>query len=524
VGSYNPGMVRKILIVGVTVVIVASIGLFFWAKAVFTQETVRTALAEQLSKSLGQPVAIGGISASIFPRVTVNLTGVELGRPARIHVQTLRLGTDFRAVLSRRIEHAAIQLKGAKIELPLPEFAITSTPADSGVGPVSSSVKIVSIDEIVLREVDVTSGGRTLHGDIEVVPQGAGLSVRKLTLGAGKTTIEITGRITDLAGPTGELSMKTGTLNLDELLAFISEFAGGAGAPAPAGAPSAQRAAAKPGSPAMNLSVSIDADSSTLGGLVLQKLSGRARLTPGSVAFAPVRFDLFGGSYDGTLTLKPGAATHFNLNAALAGVDMAALTRFAGSADTITGRLSGKVDLSGSGTDATSVLRSGKGTARVDITNGVVKRLGLVRTVITATSGRSGAPAASGGVSSDEPFARLGATLAVANGSATTTDLRFESNDLLLAAAGTMAMDGSAMNLVGQLQLSDKLSQQAGRDLVRYTQEQGRATLPVTVTGSAENPQVSIDLESVARRAVTNRATEEAQKAVKKGLGQLFGR
>ena len=393
-GGYNPGMVRKILIAGVAVVVVASIGLFFWARAVFTQETVRTALAEQLSKSLGQPVAIGGISASIFPRVTVNLTGVELGRPARIHVQALHVGTDFRAVLSRRIEHAVIQLNGAKIELPLPEFAIASTPAASGDGPVSSTVKIVSIDEIVLREVDVTSGGRTLHGDIEVVPQGAGLNVRKLTLGAGKAAIDITGRITDLAGPTGELSMKAGALNLDELLAFISEFAGGAGAPAHAGAPAAQRAAAKPGSPAMNLSLSIDAGSSTLGGLVLQKLSGRARLTPDSVALAPVRFGLFGGTYDGTLTLKPGATTNFNLTAALAGVDMAAVTTFAGSADTITGRLSGKVDLSGSGTDATSVLRSAKGTARVDITNGVIKRLGLVRTVIAGTSGRSGAPAA----------------------------------------------------------------------------------------------------------------------------------
>ena len=517
-------MVRKILVAFVAVVIVASIGLFLWARAVFTQDNVRRSLAEQLSTSLGQPVAIGGISASIFPRVTVNLTGVEIGRPARIHVQALRVGTDFRALLSRRIEHAAIRLNGAKIELPLPELTVASAPPSSGGGPGSSPVEIVSIDEIVLRDVDVTSGGRTLHGDIEVVPQGAGLNVRKFTLGAGKSTVEITGQIADLAGPTGELSMKAGALNLDELLAFVSAFAGGAGAAAPAGSPAARSAAARPGSPVMNLALSIDADSATLGGLALQKLSGRARLTPDSVALAPVRFGLLGGSYDGAVTLKPGAQPRFGLNGALAGVDMAALTTFAGSPDTITGRLSGKVDMSGSGTDTKSALKSAKGTARVDITNGVVKRLGLVRTVIAATSGRSGAPAASSGVSSDEPFARLGATLAVAGGSARTTDLRFESNDLLLAAAGTMALDGSAINLAGQLQLSDKLSQQAGRDLVRYTQEQGRVTLPVTVTGSADHPQVSINLASAAERALTNRVTEEAQKAIKKGLGQLLGR
>ena len=156
----------------------------------------------------------------------------------------------------------------------------------------------------------------------------------------------------------------------------------------------------------------------------------------------------------------------------------------------------------------------------MDITNGVVKRLGLVRSVLIATSGRSGAPAPSGNVASDEPFARLGATLAIANGVANTSDLRFESNDLLWTAAGVVHLDGRAMALSGQVQLSDKLSQQAGRDLVRYTQQQGRVTLPVTVTGSSENPQVRVDVTSLARQAITNRATEE----IKKGLGRLFGK
>ena len=70
-----------------------------------------------------------------------------------------------------------------------------------------------------------------------------------------------------------------------------------------------------------------------------------------------------------------------------------------------------------------------------------------------------------------------------------------------------------------QLQLSDELSQQAGRDLVRYTQQGGRVTLPATITGSAADPHVRLDVASLAKRAITNRANEEAQKAVKKGLG-----
>ena len=116
----------------------------------------------------------------------------------------------------------------------------------------------------------------------------------------------------------------------------------------------------------------------------------------------------------------------------------------------------------------------------------------------------------------------LGATLVVSGGSASTQDLTLESKDLLLAAAGAIRLDGSAINLRGQVQLSDELSQRAGRDLVRYTQQDGRVTLPATITGSAASPQVSIDVADLAKRAVTNRAIEEAQKGIKKALESLF--
>jgi hypothetical protein len=72
--------------------------------------------------------------------------------------------------------------------------------------------------------------------------------------------------------------------------------------------------------------------------------------------------------------------------------------------------------------------------------------------------------------------------------------------------------------------LSEELSKQAGRDLARYTQQEGRVTLPVTITGSAESPQVRVDVASAAKRAITNRATEEVEGAIKRGLGGLLGR
>jgi uncharacterized protein involved in outer membrane biogenesis len=514
-------MLKKSLIAVALIFVVCIGGAVVWVRSVLANDGVRTAVAAQLSKSLGQPVTIGSIGATIYPRVTVNLGEVGIGQPAKITIRTLRVGTDFGALLSRRIEHATMNLSGARIELPLPDFAVASSApsAPSDAKPASSPpVEIVSIDEVVLSDVEIVSGGRTLKGSIDVVPQGKGVAVRRISLGADSATIDITGQISDLAGPSGELTVKAGALNFDQLLAFVSDFAGGAGTSA-APAQGEATSPAPASSSGMNLVIAVDADKATMGGLTIDKLSGKARLTADNLRLEPASFGLFGGKYEGTLALSLGRTPDFQLKAKLSGVDMAAATAFAGSPNTVTGRLSGTVDLAGRGMDAPAVLKTARGSARVDITDGTVKNLGLIQTVVVATSGRADASGKMGGGSRDEPFTRMGATLSIAGGSASTQDLKFESKDIMLSAAGGLKLDGSALNFQGQVQLSDELSKQAGRDLVRYTQDQGRVTLPATITGSADDPQIRIDVASMAKRAITNRATEEAQKAIKKSLG-----
>ena len=512
-------MLKKVLLGAFVLILLLSIGLFLWVRAVFTHDNVRTALAEQLSKALGQPVDVANIAAGIYPRVTVNLGHVTIGKPARIQVRTLHVGADFGALLSRRIEHARLELSGAHVELPLPDFAVGSSTAGSSSTP---AVEIVSIDKVVLRGVEIVSGGRTLTGDVEVVPEGKGLTLQRVALVADKARIDVTGRITDLSGPVGNVTIKAGALNFDQLLAFVNDFATGTGMRTSTAARPATNPNAGPiGGPPMDIAVSLEADRATMGTLTLVQLAGKARITADTMSFAPIAFGVFGGRYDGSLVFRLGAVPDFKLNATLAGIDMASAAAFAGSPGTIAGRLSGKINLTGRGMDAASVMSATHGTARVDIVDGVVKNLGLIRSVIVATSGRADGAGAGGGTR-DEPFTKLGATWNLAGGSASTDDLRFESKDLLLTAAGTVRPDGRGINLRGLVQLSDALSERAGRDLVRYTQQGGRVTLPATITGSADAPHVRIDIADMAKRALANRANEEAQKALKKGLGSLF--
>ena len=507
---------RKLLIAIVAVLLVASIATFVWVRSVFTGDTVRDALASQIGAALGQPVSVTAISAGIWPRVTVTLEGVSIGQPVRIRIERLRLGTGLRALLSREIVGGTVHLDGARLELPLPPLG-GSTPAGQPPAPAGDPVlRIVSIDEIALNDVVVVSGGRTLRGTIVAIPRGSGATIRSVELAAEDTRITGSGEITDLAGPVGTLAIRADALNVLRLTEFLTSFVAGAGLPP---RPAARSAAPAAPAAAPDFTVALETGKAVVGTLTLAGLRGRARITADAMAFEPVEFGVFGGQYRGGMTVTTGEAPAFRLRADVANLDVAALTAFAGTPGVVTGRMTGRVDLAGRGIDPARAIDSLQGTARVDATNGTIKRLGLVRTVIVATSMRTGAPggAASSG---DESFSALGATLAIAGGTARTSDLQFQSPDVLMHAAGSLRLDGSAVNLAGQVQLSEALSQQAGRDLVRYTQEGGRVTLPVTVTGPAQALAVRVDVADAARRAIRNKAEDE----IKKGLERLFRR
>jgi uncharacterized protein involved in outer membrane biogenesis len=518
-------MVKNILAAIAAVIVLVAIGTVVWARSILATETVRTAIATQISKAIGQPVSIGGIGAGIFPRVTIDLDNVTIGQPPRIQVETLHVATGFRALLSRRIEHAALRLAKARIELPLPSFGSGADEPDTD-EPGGSPIEIVSIDEITLSDVEIVSGSRTLHGDIEASIDGQSVVVRSVELAADDTSITASGRITDMTAPAGELAIKADSLNVDRLIAFASDFAGGAGMQ-PSSKPAAHRTGRQGASQApapMHIALTLDAARASIGGMTIDKLSGKARLSADSLVVDPVSFGLFNGRYAGTLSAKlAGPTPTFRWVASLTGIDVASATAFAGTPGVVTGTLAGKIDLSGSGADAATAIKTARGTARVDVVDGIVKKLGLIRNVVIATSGREGSTKTSmAGGSTDEPFTRLGATLRIANGVASTDDLRFESKDLLLTASGTVRLDASAVDLAGKVQLSDELSKQAGSDLARYTAEQGRVTLPAKITGPADNLSVTIDVADMAKRAITNRATEEVQKQLKSGLGGLL--
>ena len=184
-----------------------------------------------------------------MPRLSLELHDVAIGQPARIRLRQVLVGTDFRALLSRRIEHAAARIDGADLELPLPTFgqpSAASAPARIaqrghaqrgrvGTGarvahrPERAAAGIVSMDEVIVTDIKLTSSGRVLRGRLELVPTTTtDVTIRALSLAAEDTSIEATGHITDITGPVGELTITAGDLNVDRLMDFLQDFSAGA--------------------------------------------------------------------------------------------------------------------------------------------------------------------------------------------------------------------------------------------------------------------------------------------------------
>jgi uncharacterized protein involved in outer membrane biogenesis len=511
---------KHVLLGLIGLAVVLAIGLFFWARSVLTGDAVRSAVATQLSAALGQPVHIDGLGVSVLPRVSMNLHGVRIGSPARLTAARLRVGTALGALLSRRIEHADIHLDGARIELPLPRLRFGSGGGSSGATPAAPPISLVSVDEIRLNDIEVSSGGRLLRGDAHFAWHAGGLTVHRVGLAAGDTRISLKGEITDPAGPVGDLQLTASGLSVLELAAFFSDFSTGIGGRSVAGGTDsadqgASGTAAPPGG-RMNLTISLDANRAAFGALSIDALSGQARVTPEHVAIEPIRFGVFGGTYDGALTITLGDVPQIHMKAAVAGIDTAAAMAFAERPGAMTGRASGTIDLTGRGTTGDRILDTAQGTVRLEVADGTVKGLSLVRAVVLATSMRQDSKAQLGSTLRDETFSRMGLSAQITSGTAATRDLRFESSDVLFSAAGLVRLDGTSVDLAGDVQLSEALSKQAGRDLYRYTRKDGRVTLPATITGPVDKLQVRLNVGDAAKRAIANKAAEELKKRLRR--------
>jgi uncharacterized protein involved in outer membrane biogenesis len=512
---------KRVLLIAVIVIIVlvgAGAGWLYWF---LSGDGIRRTLEQQATAWLGQPVHIASAHAQLFPRAGVELGDVRLGDPARITLQTVAISAPLRPLLSRRIEDAEITLAKSRIDLPLP-FAIPtgSGGKSSGAGgDGGGGVQLVSIRAISLRDITITSRGRQVTASAESSLAGSRLNLERFTANSGRTSLEAKGVVELEPAVDANLTVNANRVDVDELLALASAFT--SALPTPSAGTAARGAAREAPPPRANpapaapphVVAKVTAVSAKSGDLEVQDFAATIDSKGDRVSLTPLSFRIFGGRYDGAITATLGRTIAATIRSKITDLDVAKLAAYGGAANTVSGHLSGNGTFSGEGADLAAALAKARGNGSAVMTNGAIQHLDLVRTVVLFL----GRPAPDAGQASDK-YDRIDLGFSLANQIAKADSFALRSPDFDLTGGGTLSLASKALDGRFNLVLSEKLSSQAGTDLVRYTREGNRVVLPTTVGGTLDQPRVLIDAKAALQRGIRN----EGERRLKDLLGGLI--
>ena len=130
--------------------------------------------------------------------------------------------------------------------------------------------------------------------------------------------------------------------------------------------------------------------------------------------------------------------------------------------------------------------------------------------VVLAFGKPSGAPPPGSG----SAFSKLTGHFTVAGQVMRSKDIALASRDFDMAGEATVRLPSGAISMRADVRLSRELTAQAGTDLRRYAQEDGRVVVPATISGTIAQPTVFIDIAAAVNRALQNE--------LKRKLNDLF--
>ena len=493
-------MVRRLIlatVAAVAVLVVVAAGAAYWF---FARDGFRRALEAQATAWSGQPVRIGAARAQFLPRLAIQLEEIRVGDPVQLALEDVELAADIRPLFAGRLENADVRVSDSRIDMPLP-FGLPQ-PDEAGADTSGAPVRIVSIRSIALRNVRLRSRDREIVVSADSSLDDTTLSLRRFTADAGGTTLAVEGVVALSPRVDAQLRATANRLDLDELIALAAAFA-----PEPAVRP------ATPG-PAPRIAAAISAEQATAGTVQMRQFTTELGLDGESMVLNRLRFEMFGGRYEGAITARLGTRLSATLDSQITDLDVAQLAAFGGAPDTITGRLSGAGKFTGAGADVAELLRGARGDGTAAIVDGSIRRLQLVRTVVLFF----GRPAPDAQKGTDR-FDRLDTEFSLANRVLRAQAFSLRSSDADIVGAGSLNMETEALDGRADLVLSEALSAQAGTDLYRYTREGNRVVLPASVGGTLPTPRLTIDAAAAAKRGLRNEI-ERRLKGLFEGVGR----
>jgi uncharacterized protein involved in outer membrane biogenesis len=508
---------RRRLFVLVTLLIAGSVAIWLIVRSTLNPDVIRRAAESRLSTLLAQPVSIGNVRVLVFPVPAVIGSDIAIG-PQRdtpdLALERIRIVPRLASLFRGPYVIRNVTLDGLTVrivrELGLWKFppAVPVAGGDEGSGLIIERVRVtrgrVHVLELPSRGVIHQT---SLIDDIEgeAVAGAGGLRVSPIRGRVGSTEL------------TGDAVVDAQEARLDFRMPEIKSQDLGAVLGLSATEPPAFVTLPKPAS--VSLSIRIDRVRSRLSGtgslrapevsvdtLRLQSVAAPIRTDGVRITFDPMTFSMYGGTHSGTVVVDLPRA-RWTLDSKVTRVDVGQfLSAYSGRDQRLDGTASAAASLhAGVGEP---LPRSLVGRMQVEIVNGVVREFPLLAAINRALR-------LTEGNTRDTRFERLSATLAFAGrgvrtpagaagpGHATTNDLLLEARDVRVEAAGRIGFDRS-LDLAGQAVLSPERSAEAIRrirELSGLRTDRGGLELPISISGTLDDPSISIDVKAAVGRS-----------------------
>jgi AsmA protein len=250
-----------------------------------------------------------------------------------------------------------------------------------------------------------------------------------------------------------------------------------------------QTAHAQEARPQPAASGNLRADSLRFGSFAVSSVSTGVRMFPREVALDGLNFALYQGRASGDLSFDfSGANPAYAVAAKLTGVNVASLLEaFPEARGKMTGIMDGDITLKGVVTNSPDPLAGATGTGKLIIRDGNIPDLNLNQNLMRLARFTQFGPAEGDPAS----FSSISADLNIADQRIATQPLTVVGNGVELTAAGSLALAGEgnlAFDGVAKIAAGDNQVSALIANLSGATMEQGKLSLPFTLTGTLEKP------------------------------------
>ena len=227
-------------------------------------------------------------------------------------------------------------------------------------------------------------------------------------------------------------------------------------------------------------------------------------------------FGLFDGEVKGNGTLVAGSeAPPFNGGVTIQGLQLGpALSTIAETPVSVSGTAGAELSVQGRGFSMPDLTKALQGSGHMAVKDGKIQGVNILQEVVSALK--------VAGISIDDSkatvFSTIETDLAIKQGIIKLQNLLMDSHDFQATGGGTIGFD-QQLNLLVNLNLSQEVSQKlsGASPVVKIAMKDGRLSLPLTITGTAQAPSYGVDV-----KGLTGKVQEQVKKKVEETVGGLL--